>query len=280
VATRRDLDDPAIIDQIAGTVGSVERLRLLAALTEADSLATGPTAWGPWKAELMGQLVDRVAQVLGGDEVTGLRIEAFPSAAQLARLSAPGRRIEQSDGVLTVMTDDRPGIFSRVAGVLALHGLDVLQAAAHSSEDGRALAEFRVSDPIRAETPWSRIVADLERALDGRLALNARLTERARTYSRNRPATRPVTASVSFDNHSSSTSTVVDVNAPDRIGVLYRITRALADLDLDIRSAKAHTLGSQVVDAFYIRDPRGDKVTDLSTLGEIERAILHSLTEQ
>ena len=61
------------------------------------------------------------------------------------------RRIEVAGDVVTVMTTDRPGVFSRVAGVLALHGLDVrclgvLRAA--------ALAEFRVTDPFRDETPW------------------------------------------------------------------------------------------------------------------------------
>jgi [protein-PII] uridylyltransferase len=59
--------------------------------------------------------------------------------------------------------------------------------------------------------------------------------------------------------------------------VLYRITRAIADLDLDIRSAKVHTLGRDVVDSFYLRDAHGEKVTDEDYLVEIERAILGSL---
>ena len=71
---------------------------------------------------------------------------------------------------------------------------------------------------------------------------------------------------------------MIDVQAPDGIGVLYRITHALAELDLDIRSAKVQTLGARVHDAFYVRD-RGGKITDARTLAEIERAILHSLAE-
>ena len=72
---------------------------------------------------------------------------------------------------------------------------------------------------------------------------------------------------------------MIDVEAPDVIGILYRITRALAELDLDIRSAKVQTLGTHVVDAFYVRDRFGQKVTDPRTLGEIERAILHGIAE-
>jgi [protein-PII] uridylyltransferase len=279
VATRRDLNDPATVNSVAAAVGSLEALRLLAALTEADSVATGPSAWSPWKKELLTQLVDRAAQVLEGVEPDDLGIDPFPSPDQLALLTQPGRTIEAAGNSLTVVADDRPGLFSRVAGVLALHGLDVLSASAHSS-DGRALAEFRVSDPFRDETPWARVTDDLERVLDGRLALHARLAARARTYGRNPPAlARLAVAAVTFDNEASNAATVIDVHAPNRIGVLYRITRALADLDLDIRSAKAETMGAQAVDSFYVRDSRDAKIDDGAALAEIETAILHSLTE-
>jgi [protein-PII] uridylyltransferase len=179
--------------------------------------------------------------------------------------------------VLTLITDDRPGIFSRVAGVLALHGLDVLSAAAYSSEEGRALAQFRVTSPLRRDIPWPRVVADLELALDGRLAVQARLAERARTYGRRGPAVKGVPPTVTFDDDASKNATVIDVRAPDAVGVLYRITRALVELDLDIRSAKVQTIGNHVVDAFYVRDAHGNKISDGQTLGEVERAILHSL---
>ena len=284
VASRRDLDDPATIDMVAAAVDSVERLHLLAALTEADSLATGPTAWGPWKAELMGRLVERVEQVLNGGEPAGVVPVSFPTPDQLAQLAPPGQRIHTSGDTLTVMTDDRPRIFSRIAGVLALHGVDVVAGAAYSSEDGRALAEFRVSDPVCDEIPWTRVIADLERALDGRLAVNARLAERTRTYGSGSGlgasgGTAPGRATVSIDNQASEAATVIDVHGPDRTGALYRITRALAELDLDVRSARAQTLGLQIVDSFYVRDRNAEKLSDQQLLDEVERAVLHSLAE-
>jgi [protein-PII] uridylyltransferase len=82
---------------------------------------------------------------------------------------------------------------------------------------------------------------------------------------------------VKFDNDASLAATVIDVHASDGIGVLYRITRALAELDVDIRSARVQTLGAQVVDAFYVRDRHGGKITDPETAAEIERAIVHNL---
>jgi [protein-PII] uridylyltransferase len=80
------------------------------------------------------------------------------------------------------------------------------------------------------------------------------------------------------DNSASLGSTVVEVHAPDSMGVLYRITRALSELDLDIVSAKVQTLGERVVDAFYVRGPGGGKVEDPALLVEVERALLHELS--
>jgi [protein-PII] uridylyltransferase len=277
IATRRDIDDPATTEHVADQVGTTDRLRLLASLTEADGLATSATAWDPWTAHLIARLVERVEHLIQGSEDAGGTVAAFPTPDQLARLMDGERRIEIADDVVIVMTTDRPGVFSRVAGVLALHGLDVLAASAYSAE-GRALAEFRVTDPFRDETPWPRVTADLELALDGRFALQARLSERVRTYATRRPAVAGPAPTVSFDDRASGDATVIDVQAVDAIGVLYRITQALAELDLDIRSARVQTLGDRVHDAFYVRD-RGGKITDPRTLAEIERAILHGLAE-
>jgi [protein-PII] uridylyltransferase len=220
-----------------------------------------------------------VKHVLEGGEPERIEVTEFPSALQLTRLAEPGNVIEGRGDVLTVMTDDRPGIFSKVAGVLALHGLDVVSAAAYSSDDDRALAEFHVVDRVRDAAPWDRVERDLLRALDGRLALQARVADRARTYAGRRGApSLPPTATVRFENDASQGATVIDVYTSNGTGVLYRITRALAELDVDIRSARVQTLGAQVVDAFYVLDRHGAKISDADTKAEIERSILHHLS--
>ena len=279
VASRRDLDDQATIDLVADAVGSVEHLQLLAALTEADSKATGPAAWSSWRAGLVDALVARVAARLRGETLPPTTHLAGYDDVDLASLAGGGHRIVAEHDTVTVVTSDRPGVFSRVAGVLALRGLDVLEAAAFSTPDGEAVSRFRVVDRLRDETPWDAITADLDRALDGRLAIQARLAERARSHGRGRAIRAVDNAVVTFDNAASQDATVIDVEAPDAIGMLYRITRALTDLDLDIRSAKVQTLGSHVVDAFYVRDRHGDKVLDNDLLAEIERALLYAVKE-
>jgi [protein-PII] uridylyltransferase len=276
-ATRRDLDDPATIETVASSVGDRLTLELLAALTEADSLATGPAAWGHWKAGLVGELVARAATVLeGGEAPHGPSLDVASYADRLG----PGIpvAVDVHGTEITVVARDRPGLFSRVAGTLALHGLDV-RAAQAASQDGVAVEVLTVEPVWGREPDWDGVVEDVGRAVQGRLSLEARLAARARDYaSRLRPAAaRSAEPRVLFDNEASASATVVEVRAPDGIGVLYRITRALADCDLDVRSAKVSTLGPEVVDAFYVCDGEGAKVTDADHLGEVERAVLAEL---
>ncbi|HYZ99654.1 MAG TPA: [protein-PII] uridylyltransferase [Acidimicrobiales bacterium] len=285
VATRRDLDDPATIGVVAdalgegqapGTGGARGVLELLAALTEADSVATGPAAWSEWKADLVRALVARVDHVLGGGavlEVAG----TFPDEGQRALLRASEPAVITEGDRLTVVAPDRHGLFARVAGVLALHGLDVLDAAA-TTEDGWALEVFRVQSSFGPTFSWTKVVADLERALAGQLAIRARLADRIRTYGRRRRrGHEAVEAEIRFDLDATPDATVVEVHCADALGVLYRITSALAEVDLDIVSAKVQTLGPRVVDSFYVRAAGGAKVTDRAVLAETERALLHAL---
>jgi [protein-PII] uridylyltransferase len=273
----RDLDDDATIDFVMRAVESIDRLDLLATLTEADSRATGPSAWGTWKAELVGALVARVRARLRGEPPPLMAPTSWSDTSDLLRMARQPQQIIADDGVVAVVTGDRPGVFSRVAGVLALRGLDVVEAEAHSTPQGQALSRFRVVDRLRDETPWADIIADLDRALAGQLAIEARLAERARAHAQHRRFTTTASATVTFDNAASEEATVIDVEAPDAVGMLYRITRAFADLDLDIRSAKVQTLGVHVIDAFYIRDRNGTKITDPKVMSEIERAVLYAV---
>ena len=278
VATRRDLSDNATITGVAEAVRTETVLDLLHALTEADSLATGPAAWGDWKAGLVTDLVERVRHVLGGGDVREVAWRLFPSAAVLELMGQGRTEVLAGDDRVTVVSPDTPGTFSRVAGVLSLHRLAVLGAEAHSDEQGMAASEFVVVPPDRHPVDWGPVVADLQRALAGELALEARIADNAHQQRRRRKATAAtaVVTRESFDDRA-STATVIEVRAPNVPGLLYRVTRALADLRLDIRHARVQTLGHEVVDAFYVRTAHGHKVTDPFHRTEIERAVLHAV---
>ncbi|HET7651441.1 MAG TPA: [protein-PII] uridylyltransferase [Acidimicrobiales bacterium] len=284
-ATRRDLDDPATIAAVAEAVVERDTLALLHALTEADSLATGPAAWGRWKAGLVADLVARADRLLAGDDggsvvapVDQLSVRQDKAVAAARASGEPA--VDVDDGVVVVAAPDRPGLFARVAGTLALHGLDVLRARLSSTGDGLAADEFEVVTAVGDGPDRDALAGDLRRALAGRLSLESRLADRARQY-RPRPsavaAAAGVPRTVAVVDDASAASTVVEVRAPDAPGTLYRIARALAELDLDVRHATVATYGHEVVDTFYVCDGGGQKL-DGELAREVERAILLELS--
>ncbi len=273
VAVRRDLSDPGTIRAVAAAVDTAAFLDMLAALTEADSMATGPSMWGSWKAGLLRDLVSRTKHVLGGGHVEEV-VSDFPSPEMLELMAAGERVVMGRGSTMSIVAPDSHGHFSRLAGVMAISGLDVLDASAYSA-DGMAATEFVVQSSTGAPVEWDRVIDLAHAALDRRLALSARIAQRARTYARyqRRLAATPPRRYVHIDNTLSDAATVVDVHTPDSIGVLYKITQVVAELNLGIFSAKVHTLGPDAVDSFYLCDIDGNKVTDPSVLAELELAL-------
>ena len=247
VATRRDLDDPATIRAVADAAGSAEVLELLHALTEADSAATGPAAWSTWKGQLVAELVRRAGALLSGAPPT---VPLPLSARQDALVAAGVLSLEAEGDTVTVVAPDRRGLLSAAAGVLALHKLDVRTASAFARGD-TAVSVFRVEPRYGGATDWSVVRDDLRHAVEGTLALSDLLVSREAAYTRR--DTGPVASStVRLVDDASETATVLEVRAPDALGVLHRITAVLDGLGIDVRSAHVSSLGADVVDAFYV----------------------------
>jgi [protein-PII] uridylyltransferase len=275
-ATRRDLDDPATAERVAKEVGSRSTLELLAALVEADSLATGPSAWGSWKAGLMAELVERTRRLLAGEPAPA----PTPWITEEIRVIMDTVRTHQvpalsiDDPVVMVVASDRSGLLAEVTGVLALHGLNV-RSAVVAGEDGVAVEIFTV-EPSRGRWPSvARLSDDLAALMAGTLSIEAQLADRALTYRSDRRAVTPhlVSTEVTVDNNASATATVVEVRAEDVVGQLHRITQALVDCNLDVISARVSTFGSAVVDAFYVHGADGGKLTDAHQIATLELAI-------
>jgi [protein-PII] uridylyltransferase len=172
-----------------------------------------------------------------------------------------------------VVAVDRPGLLSWISGALAIGGISILSAQVFTTEDGTAVDLFEVEgafEPEITESRWRAFRSTLRRTIEGSISLEHRVDEKRRSY----PAPKaPTPVTVQADNHASDFFTVVEVGAPDRIGLLYDITRVFADLKLDVHLAKVATYGGRVVDAFYVRDGVGRKIEDPVHLGEIESAL-------
>ena len=279
VATRRDLGDDATLAGVAGEVGDVATLRLLHALTVADSEATGPAAWGTWKAQLVEELVERTSAVLGGyapDDVatTG----RFPTDEDRRLMVGDDLQVVAEGDTITIANPDRPGAFAGRRRHLAQRAERAL---------GRGVQRRRAAGAVPVEGGQPVGHADRLGRHRGRPASGARRpagdrgpAERADAYLRiSRGALRRRRAPrVHFDNEGSSRATIVQVLAPDQIGLLYRITHALADMDIDLRSAKVQTLGHEVIDSFYVVGRSGEKLTDERQLAEVERAVVWAIS--
>ncbi len=275
VASRRDLDDTETIRYVASQIDSVGTLELLGALTEADSIATSKAAWGVWKAELVKRLVTRTSHYLRTGDT--MLTAPFPTEEQLKLLEARSELVSIDGHEVTVITPQRRSVFSRVAGAMALHDVEILKARFHT-ESSMTLVVLRVGGGVGLDERPERVQNDIGLALAGGLAVRARLLKRARAYRFQRATKAKLSKpDVTFFNDLSSEFTVVEVHGPDSIGLLYRITRALDDLDLDIGSAKVQTLGDDVVDTFYVQSPAGEKILDNSYLSEIKLAVLTAI---
>lgn len=264
VATRRDIEDPGTISAVAEQVRTTSFLRLLTALTEADSIATGPSAWSRNKAQLINALAAATEQWLE----TGGQTEpdrSFPDEHHLAFMASTDHAVVGEGDQLQVVTKDRPGLFARVAGALALSNLSIVGAQIHV-EGSKALEVLQVVDADDEDAPisWEQPIQLLEEILQGADDLTPRFEARERSILRRTvQAPRPIEPPrVDFDNEVSAESTVIEVAGPDRLGLLYEVSSAIVAAGLDTTQAFVQTVGGDVVDSFYVQKLDGQKLTD------------------
>jgi [protein-PII] uridylyltransferase len=215
-------------------------------------------------------------------------IRANGDSAGVARTNegscAPSRRVcvqseflpETGASVYTVFTRDdlTPGIFSKIAGVLAAAGLQIISAQVITRSDAVVLDTFTGIDLDYAGEPpiarRSEIAHRIEEVLLGRLNVESLFRTRM-SAGRSIPAG---PSKVEIDNESSDRFTIVEVFAEDRQGLLYVITRTLLELGLSVHSARISTHLDQAVDAFYITTREGEKLRVEAEGAAIRRALL------
>jgi [protein-PII] uridylyltransferase len=173
---------------------------------------------------------------------------------------------------------DHPGIFSRLTGALALVGANVVDARTYTSKDGFATAVFWIQDvegrPY-SEARIPRLKAMIEKTLKGEVVAREAFAERDKIKKREKAFRVPT--SISFDNDGSEIYTMIEVDTRDRPGLLYDLTRTLADNNVYIASAVIATYGEQAVDTFYVKDMFGLKFHAESKQRSLEKKLRQAI---
>jgi [protein-PII] uridylyltransferase len=163
---------------------------------------------------------------------------------------------------ITLYTADHPGLFSRIAGALAISGANIVDARIMTMSNGMALDTFWVQDlagrPFDRPDKLTRLAVIFENVLTGDLKPHREFARPPAFPSRTQVFT--VMPRVLVDNKASASHTVIEVNGRDRPGLLFEVTRELTRLNLQISSAKISTYGEKVVDVFYVKNLFGHKV--------------------
>ena len=216
----------------------------------------------------------------------GFQVDAqFAFAKLLRNLGADEIKIELTPDTdrdatrICFALSDHPGIFSRLAGALALVGANVVDARSYTSKDGFATAAFWIQDGDGSpynQARFSRLRRMIEKTLSGEVITREAIKERDKFKKREKAFKVPT--SVTFDNEGSEIYTIIEVDTRDRPGLLFDLTRTLANMNVYIASAVIATYGEQVVDSFYVKDMFGLKFYSESKQKKLEQNLRQAIT--
>ena len=179
---------------------------------------------------------------------------------------------------ITVYTPDHPGIFSQIAGAVALSDATIMDAKIVTMSDGMVIDSFSILDinnqAYNQPRQVERLRTRIEDTLAGKLYLDQELAKAAKSGLMKKEELFSVAPRVITDNKASSTDTVIEVNGRDRVGFLYDVTAGLNALGLKITSAHITTYGEHVVDTFYVKDIFGLKISSEDKLDHIRRELV------
>jgi [protein-PII] uridylyltransferase len=256
-ATRRDLDDPATIQSIVSLIPDVNTLELLHALSIADGEATGSAGWSDWKATLVNDLVQRVKRAMAGAEFAQ---QPEVSAEQMAQAEKGELRVtleEHSSGyAVEVISPDKPGLLSIVAGVFNISRLDVKSARTKTLGNSAVMYWIVTPEPHAPETSATKLHELIAEALLDSKDVEEKLIARAAAYA-SIPSIPVPDPEVEIFTDAATDATVIEVRSHDRPGLLFRIGAAITQSKIDIRSAIVTTLGAEAIDTLYVTELTG-----------------------
>ncbi|MGA7415316.1 MAG: hypothetical protein WBW33_32890 [Bryobacteraceae bacterium] len=294
VMSSRDLHDGSTAHALAGTVGTIERLKMLTMLTYGGLSAMNPEAMTAWHLDQLWRVYTRIreeltrelgtervhdaagmpsdrARFLEGLPIRYLRLHTqeeisfhFALAQQLAsRPVAFDVRPERGYYKLTLLTRDRSKLFASVAGAISSFGLNILKVEAFSNASGVVVDTFTFSDPHRTlnlhPAEVDRLRRVLRRVVEGKEDAEQLLRDRPKPFRSPRVQMKPL---VSFNNDASEAATLIEIEAEDRPGLLYDLANAFSRANCSIDVVMIDTQAHKALDVFYVTF-QGRKLDDV-----------------
>jgi len=173
-------------------------------------------------------------------------------------------------------TYDRPGLYSKMVGVLTLNNIEILSAHIFTLKSGLAFDIYEVTnplDPYREAERWEKTLSDVRLALDDRLPLDDLIQEKGRSpYGQAYHS--HVARKVKVDNETSDFFTVIEINSPTSVGLAYTLAKQIFSLGLDIRFAKVNRDEERLRGVFYVKDSSGQKIYEDGQIAEIRERLM------
>jgi len=200
----------------------------------------------------------RAAEASGKRLATAVRVRDFEAVTEI-----------------TVLAPDHPRLLSIIAGACTIAGGNIVDAQIYTTIDGFALDSISISREFTDEADEARRAARVGDLIEQALSGTLRLPEHIALKAQKRPRLKAFTieTSIIVDNSSSNQFTVVETSGLDRPGLLYDLTRAISDLNLNIASAHISTFGERAVDVFYVTDLVGHKIANPSRQAAVRRRL-------
>jgi [protein-PII] uridylyltransferase len=180
---------------------------------------------------------------------------------------------------LTLVTNDRPFLFGKVAGALAAWGMNIVKATAFSNQAGTVVDTFYFTDRFRTLelnlSEWERFKRGVGEVLTGETDLDRMLKSRMQAEGKKATPKVKIKTSIECDNHCSSNSTLVQVVAQDRPGLLYMVASCFSNHKCNIEIALIDTEGQMAIDVFYLTANR--KKLAPEHLKQVEAALKEAL---
>ena len=260
-ATRRDLDDPATIQSVVALIPDANTLELLHALSIADGEATGSAGWSDWKATLVADLVSRARSAIAGIEVAQQPILTEEQIELAAKGELRVNLENHASGyAVEVISPDKPGLLSIVAGVFNISRLDVKSARTKTIGSSAVMYWIVTPEPHAPEITQARLHQLIADALIDSTDVEEKILARAKAYA-SIPTIPVPDPEVEIFTDAATDATVIEVRSHDRPGLLFRIGSAITQSKIDIRSAIVTTLGAEAIDTLYVTELTGGALT-------------------